>query len=440
VTKAVPARRRLFAVAVLAGLLLVCEGGAWVTHWAVEGRGFSYSRAGRQRGGVPRVEARGGASAEFHVEIHPYLGFAYSADWTGRLHAEAPITDWGFTDPRGRSPVRQRGPNKVVIAILGGSVASIFAHTGTTAFQRELKKSPHYAGKQIEFVSLAVGAYKQPQQLLALNYALALGAEFDEAVNIDGFNELFLFPRDNAASGVSVHYPAGWHWLATRMPDQEVRRRVGQIACRAESRARWAEVFGRAPLRWSVTAHLVWRARDRWLKAEMTRTEMALRAAGQAGLPHKGRGPRNTYRDDREMLVQLVSNWERGSLLLCRTCLAHGIRYHHFLQPNQYVPGSKPLSAQEKRVAILEKLPGRAYIEKGYPLLRQAGARLRGQGARFHDLSGVFAHSKDTFYTDTCCHFNQAGNEVLAVAVAAAMLETPEPPVAEALTREGGRP
>ena len=30
--------------------------------------------------------------------------------------------------------------------------------------------------------------YKQPQQLMAYNYLLSLGAEFDAVINIDGYN------------------------------------------------------------------------------------------------------------------------------------------------------------------------------------------------------------------------------------------------------------
>jgi hypothetical protein len=397
----------------------------------IEGRAFSYSRASRHRR-VPTAEARNGTRSDFHIEIHPYLGFAYSTDWKGKFHDgnEGPITDWGFTNPQRLSPVRHRAPNKVIIGIVGGSVASIFAHNGTQALERELKRSPRYSDKDIEFVSLAVGVHKQPQQQMALNYVLALGGELDELINLDGFNEVYLFPQDNAPSGVSIHYPSGWHWLVMRMPDQEVRRRIGKIACLIDERAEWAELFDCVPLRFSITAHLIWRARDRRLAADINNTELAVRATGQPGLPHKARGPRNTYRDDQEMLAQLVANWERGSRNLHRTCLGHGIRYHHFLQPNQYVAGSKPLSAEEKKTAFREDCPGRSYIDRGYPLLREAGRRLCTQeGVGFRDLSLVFAKSQETFYYDSCCHFNQAGNEALASAIAAAMVETREPPV-----------
>ena len=97
------------------------------------------------------------------------------------------------------------------------------------------------------------------------------------------------------------------------------------------------------------------------------------------------------------------------------------------------MPGSKPLSARERAVAYWDAQPGRPLIEKGYPLLRAAGRRLARQGVSFHDVSMVFARSEETFYFDNCCHFNRAGNEVLAAAIARALLETREPPRAEGL-------
>ena len=62
--------------------------------------------------------------------------------------------------------------------------------------------------------------------------------------------------------------------------------------------------------------------------------------------------------------------------------------------------------------------------------LSEAGRRLARQGVRFHDLSRVFAGHGETLYFDNCCHFNRRGNEVMAQAIAEALLQTPEPPPA----------
>jgi hypothetical protein len=422
-------KRCLFGLLVLMGLIALAEAASYVSFRVVSGQPFSYSRAQRHQSMVPVSDPEKARTEEtFKVDIHPFLGFSYNHDWPGSLKAEGPITEWGFTDPKRRSPVRKRAPNKVVVGILGASVASMFSHNGLTALKKELKQSPLYAGKEFEFVSLCVGGWKQPQQVMALNYALALGAEFDVVINIDGLNELAWYKQENARSGVASIYPMGWHWVVGKMPDQEARRQVGKIAYLAEQRAQWAALFRDTPLRWSVTANLIWKLRDRRMQAAIVNTETALRSTKHYQLPYRARGPRPTYRNDDEMLDELVANWERSVLLLDRTCRGNGIRFYQFLQPNQYVPGSKPLTAEEKRVAILEKLEGRPFIEKGYPLLRKAGQRLAKQGVRFADLSMIFARTEKTLYFDTCCHFNRAGNEIMASAIAEALVETPEPP------------
>ncbi|HZY86371.1 MAG TPA: hypothetical protein VFE78_16175 [Gemmataceae bacterium] len=423
------AKRWLFRLAVLAALLAAAEFSSALVYRVIDGRPFSRSHVEREQRRLVPLAGFDGPSPLFHADIHPYLGFSYQPDWRGAmLPGEAPISEWGFTDKSNRSPARKRGPNKVVVAILGGSVASVFAGAGVEALGRELQQSPRYSGKEIEFVSLAVGGFRQPQQVLALDYALAMGGEFDVVLNIDGLNEIAWYRQDNGVNGVYYLYPQGWHHIVSKMPDQAHRREVGKIAYLLEGRSKWAALCHRRPLRWSVTAGLLWKLRDRQMAAEITNTEVALRGRRRDDLPYRARGPHNNFRNDKELMAEQVASWERCSLLLEKTCRAHGIAYHHVLQPNQYVPGSKPMGAEEKKVALWDELPGKPLIEEGYPLLREGGRRLAKRGVRFHDLSMAFAKHKETFYFDNCCHFNRAGNEVLARAVARAILETREPP------------
>jgi hypothetical protein len=424
------ARAWLFRLVILVGLAGACEACSYLTWWALQGQRFSYGEAQRARRHMWSGDEPTSTPEQFpQVDIHPYLGFTCTPDFPGQPRQQGPITEWGFTDAQRRSPVRKRHPDKVIVGILGASVASIFAHKGVDALARELKRSPEYANKQIELVNLAVGSFKQPQQLMALNYVLTMGAEFDVILSIDGLNEVAWYAQDNGVSNVYHLYPDGWHWRVARLPDRESRRQVGKIAYLIEKRAEWADFFRRSRLlRRSVTANLIWKLRDQQMQGDIARTELELRGRKQDHLPYRARGPANHFRNEKEMLDQLVTNWERGALLVARTCRANGIRYYHFLQPNQYVPESKPLSSEEKRLAFRLSLPGRRFIIQGYPQLREAGKRLRDQGVTFHDLSMLFASSRETLYVDDCCHFNEQGNELLASAIAAVLMETPEPP------------
>ena len=108
--------------------------------------------------------------------------------------------------------------------------------------------------------------------------------------------------------------------------------------------------------------------------------------------------------------------WYRGAWLLAGLAKRHGAEYYHFLQPNQHVPGSKPLTDRELAKAF--KLDGRAEnIRAVYPLLAEYGRHLREQGVEFFDLSQIYADNRQTLYRDRCCHLNRRGNKLLAAAM-----------------------
>ncbi|MCK5945468.1 MAG: hypothetical protein KAI24_25985, partial [Planctomycetes bacterium] len=118
--------------------------------------------------------------------------------------------------------------------------------------------------------------------------------------------------------------------------------------------------------------------------------------------------------------AEMVRVWERASRHLQALCERHGTRYFHFLQPNQYVPDSKPIGDEERRVAWFDgERSMRPSVEHGYPLLRAAGARLAAAGVPFADLTMMFAARPEPLYVDTCCHLGRRGNELLAERVVA---------------------
>ena len=114
--------------------------------------------------------------------------------------------------------------------------------------------------------------------------------------------------------------------------------------------------------------------------------------------------------------------WANASSALSGLCRGKGIRYYHFLQPNQYVPGSKPMGDDEKRVAFNADHPYRRAVETGYPLLIQKGRDLEKEGVPYFDLTQIFAGHPEALYNDDCCHFNQAGIDLMSQSIAAAIL------------------
>ena len=90
-----------------------------------------------------------------------------------------------------------------------------------------------------------------------------------------------------------------------------------------------------------------------------------------------------------------------------------GFPYFQFLQPNQYLDGSKPFTERETRV-FRSRPALRKLIPRWYPILMERGLSLQQRGVRFHDLSGIYRDVETELYTDDCCHVGRAGNEIVA--------------------------
>jgi len=352
--------------------------------------------------------------------LHPYLGYVMdprlARPGVGLAGLNRLAIELGF--PRNtRSVLQPADPSHLVVGLFGGSVADILSASGAEALAAELAKAPGFGQREIVIVSAAAPGYKQPQALMALNYLLLLGAHFDFVVNLDGVNELSLPATELTPLGVAPHYPRGWYTRTSNL-DPERSLALGRTMMLEQLRRRSARLFSRVPLRLSLTAGLVWLVGDRALTSFMADAERSLgnRPEGydpQAQGPLLGRGASER--------VKATRVWSRSSIQMARLCEGFGIRYAHFLQPNQYVPDSKPLGEEERRIAYRPDSPIRAPIERGYPALREAGESLRAEGVTFVDLSEVFRDVEQPVYADDCCHLNQEGNKQLGAAIGRAL-------------------
>jgi hypothetical protein len=135
-------------------------------------------------------------------------------------------------------------------------------------------------------------------------------------------------------------------------------------------------------------------------------------------------GPKIALGDDTEYYAHCAAVWSRSSEQLHQLCAANGVRYFHFLQPNQYVAGSRPaMSDDERRLIYHEHYSAKAPVEQGYPLLQLEGERLASRGVPFFDLTGLFVDQSERIYRDHCCHFTDLGNEILATRIGEIVLE-----------------
>jgi hypothetical protein len=294
--------------------------------------------------------------------------------------------------------------------VLGGSVALGLWLYGGRTLVTELGRSPALAGKTVRLYSVAVGGFKQPQQLAALTYLAALGTSFDIVINLDGLNEIALAPIENRPYD-PPSYPRGWNQYAQRALPPARLALLGRVAAYQEARRSLAAALSGSVARYSTTVGLLWMLVDRAIHRRLTAAQLELSRNDPSASP---RAPRTEYRSDDEMYRVLVSLWSRSSLQLAQLLACHGGLYAHFLQPNQYLPGTKPLTDRERARAYLPDHPYRMHVVKGYPLLREAGAELARRGVHFVDLTQLFAGSREEIYSDTCCHFTLRGYERIA--------------------------
>ena len=356
--------------------------------------------------------------------LHPYLGWVFNPDSEQPVafaNERLPVNSLGFVDS-GES-IHKRSPDRIIVGIVGGSVAQQVTTSCEAALRKQLGSVPELAGKDLQIVRMSMSGFKQPQQLMALNYILALGGEFDVVVNLDGYNETAL-AADNDNAAIFAAYP--WMWSA-RLEDVVDPRlfslsyRLLEVRARRQQAARW---ITESNLRWTNAANLSWLLRDNWLYHQRLDLEKELLATFQTrGHGFARQGPKQLYGRSEQMDDHLVEIWSNASLQMHHLCVGRGIRYLHVLQPNQYHKDSKPLSAKElDRFYAPDERHAQA-AARLYPQLIAAGTELRGKQLSFHDLTQLFVNETDTIYADYFCHYNQRGNDLLGSALVPLIVE-----------------
>ena len=323
---------------------------------------------------------------------HPFYGFVH--DWPGSaLNA---------------MPPRQRQGDKVVIGLLGGSVA-----VGVQPyFQAALNRwfAANHLSRQPVVLNWHSWGGSQPQGTMVAANTLLLGGAADLIVNLDGLNEL-----GNSlgafGSGVFPFFPK--HWNNQESLTGRELLLAGQLRILRREQARLTVAQETSPLRGSVLFGLANRWRQESNAAAIIRLNHQLMAI-ESKYNLEKHGPRIWLDSAGKMQPAAARFWYRSSVMLARLAELAGADYYHFLQPNQYVPDSKPLSPEEREMAWSEGAPEKPLVEQGYPLLRAFNRDLQESGINYFDLTGIFADRPETLYKDTCCHLNARGNELLA--------------------------
>jgi hypothetical protein len=311
---------------------------------------------------------------------HPYFGYEYP-DW----HKDKAET------------LAAKTSGDYVVGIFGGSVAGIFADflLKHPLYLDRLRQSlPEIGERRPLLVNFSAGGYKQPQQFFIASYFMD---RIDLMINLDGFNDV-------ASRNFYPLFPMEFPGLSLKLYGQEsVWRLVGNTL-------KWCyKVLNKLPLvipglSRSHLYFLFWQVFHQKLASAIGLVE----ARYYSALVGRSLSDVEGVSIDIEHKVAI---WKRYTTMQSRLAAAYHKNTIFFLQPNQYVKGSKPLSAEERQMAFNPSAADA--VDEAMRQARNAIPELRKAGVQAYDLTEAFAGREETLYVDACCHFNDRGNEIL---------------------------
>ena len=413
----------------LALLLVFLELGS-LGWYFVKHKQFFYTKEKTQDKSALGVNLEGLRLNQSIVErFHPFFGFIQnpSADFRPGFK----VNNYGFISPYDY-PFKKFKKNQFVIGIFGGSVASDFSifQIQNKILPQYLKQVPGLQDKEFVILSFATGGYKQPQQLLILNYFLALGQELDLVVNIDGFNEVALSNLNNK-NQINLAMPSIQHISPlTSLANNSLSIKAMQATIRIkENKTRINE--GLESLQHCSLAacdaltsvyvqNLVNNYRKDVIAFEKERSKKQQDEEGSVIFINKNK----SILEDSAAFEQMAWNWAKSSIFMHKVLSASNVPYFHVLQPNQYYQTKRVFGEAEKRIAFNKETPYAKAVELGYPAILGKFPNLQKNNINILNGVKVFDKTKDAVYLDSCCHYNKAGEVIFSNYVGSSILES----------------
>ena len=389
-----------------------------------------YTREKREDKSALGVNLEGVRLNQSIVErFHPFFGFIQNPSPDFRPGFK--INNYGFISPYDY-PFKKFKKNQFVIGIFGGSVASDFSifQVQNKILPQYLKQVPGLQDKEFVILSFATGGYKQPQQLLILNYFLALGQELDLVINIDGFNEVALSNLNNK-NQINLAMPSIQHISPlTSLANNSLSIEAMQATIRIkENKTRINE--GLESLQHCSLAacdaltsvyvqNLVNNYRKDVIAFEKERSKKQQDEEGSVIFINKNK----SILEDSAAFEQMSWNWAKSSIFMHKILSASNVPYFHVLQPNQYYQTKRVFGEAEKRIAFNKETPYAKAVELGYPAILGKFPNLQKNNINILNGVKVFDKTKDAVYVDSCCHYNKAGEVIFSNYVGSSILES----------------
>lgn len=399
-------------------------------YYSMKEKQFFYQRVPEKEQLRAELENTGIRLSDSILErLHPYFGyvlkqgaFADSKDKSGLK-----VNRYGFFSIYDY-PFVKANNKQVIIGVVGGSVAVDFVNTDVLfkSFSKRLKKSPLFADKEIIILNLAHGGFKQPQQVLILNYFLSMGQKFDMVINIDGFNEVAIGNINNKGL-FDISMPSMQQIQPlTSLANQDLSPKViNSIAKVNQTKTRLKNTLNaldscKIALCYALNSLEVNQLVKDYQKAVKKFNERVM-------VPVKDKLAADNIvsllRNDQALpekiaFDKMVNLWYDSSVLIQQTMVSQNIPYFHFIQPNQYYSTKRVFTKEELETKLRKNSPFAEGVIKGYPLLLSRVEKLRQANINAYSAVNLFDNTKETIYRDDCCHYNRVGRKMLANYVA----------------------
>ena len=357
--------------------------------------------------------------------LHPYFGYTgpYSVPGGPMVN---PTNNLGFIDSQRRVVPFKPDPKDFVIFVFGGSIATRLVNNSMrgTPLEQALQKLPQLKGRNVVLYNMSQGPAKQPQQLMALAFLIALGQHIDLVLNLDGTLE-FVSGISNLESGIDPIFPPAEIMLAIgnelAPPDASsadyYELAYGVSHARAESK--------RYRLLLDSSTSGIGYVKNRFFKAFYDQSlarklsvysQTAGKAAGGQGV-RKRLGLDMTITTSRERVVEdIFDTWVRCSDLMKVMATSAGATYLSIVLPSPH--GSrKVLTESEKAVLFMPEANHiRQSSSAGHAMIESRGEMLKSRGMIL--ATDIFDKVTDDIYIDSTGHLGKLGETMLADFVA----------------------
>ncbi|MEG4804032.1 hypothetical protein QUB63_06940 [Microcoleus sp. ARI1-B5] len=413
----------------LALLLVFLELGS-LGWYFVKHKQFFYTRSKAQDKSALGINLEGVRLNQSIVNrLHPFFGFIEKPGPDFRPGFK--VNNYGFMSPYDY-PFKKNKPNQFIIGVFGGSVASNYGifEVQNKILAQYLKQLPGLKDKEFVILSFATGGYKQPQQLLILNYFLALGQELDLVVNIDGFNEVALSNLNNK-NKIDLAMPSIQHLMPlTSLANNSLSLKAMELTIKIQKTKNRINDGLESLENCSLAAcdaltsvyvqNLVNNYRKDVIRFERERSKKQQDGEGSVIYYNKN----NYILDDAAAFEEMAWNWAKSSIFMHKVLSASNVPYFHVFQPNQYYQTKRVFSDAEKQIAFNQDTPYAKAVEIGYPALLSKFSNLRKNQINILNGVKVFDKTKEVVYVDSCCHYNKTGQMVFSNYVGSSILES----------------